>query len=99
MLAAHADLVAHEFIAELESIQPVARDGAVAQADHHAAQDGFEFVLQRVERIQRIGVFHPLADVENGGRELAGLLRRDPGHLGVERGEDRADDAERGRPR
>ena len=30
MIAAHADLVAHEFVAELEGVQSVARDGAVA---------------------------------------------------------------------
>src|SRR5258707_5862927 len=40
-------------------------------------------------------MFDPFANVENGGRELAGLLRRNPGHLGVEPGEYRADDAER----
>ena len=39
MFAAQADLVTHEFIAELEGVQPVAGDGAVAQAYHHAAQD------------------------------------------------------------
>ena len=59
-------------------------------------KNGFEFVLQRVERVHRGGMFHPLADIENGRRQLAGLLRRDPGHLGVERGEQRADDAEHG---
>ena len=95
MFAAHADLVAHEFIAELEGVQPVAGDGAVAQADHHAAQDRFQFVLQFVEGVEDLGVFHPLADIENGGRELAGLLRRDPRDLGVDGGKDRADDAER----
>ncbi len=54
-----------------------------------------EFLLQRVERVHRGGIFDPFADVENGGRELAGLLRRNPGHLGVEPGEYRTDDAER----
>src|SRR4051794_14512368 len=67
VIAAHADLVAHEFIAELESIQPVARNGAVAQPYHRAPQDRLEFVLQLVERVEALGVFHPLADIENGG--------------------------------
>ncbi len=96
MFTAQADLVAHEFIAELEGIQPVATDGAVAQPDHHAAQDRFQLVLKFVKGVQRFGVFHALADIENGGCELAGLLRRDPGDLGVDGGKDRADDAERG---
>jgi len=76
VIAAHGDLVAHEFISELERFQPVAADGVVAQSDHRAPKDGFEFVLQSFKRIQRIGVFNSLADVENGGRQLAGLLRR-----------------------
>src|SRR3984893_13711206 len=37
--APHGELVAHEFIAELERLQSVGRDGAVAQSDHGAAQD------------------------------------------------------------
>ncbi len=41
-------------------------------------------------------MFHSLADIENGRRQRAGLLRGNPGHLGVERGEQRADDAEHG---
>jgi len=32
MVAAHADLVANEFMAQLESLQPVGADGAVAQS-------------------------------------------------------------------
>src|SRR6202048_2525859 len=32
--APHGELVAHEFIAELERLQSVGRDGAVAQSDH-----------------------------------------------------------------
>src|SRR6516164_11374216 len=42
-----------------------------------------------------MGMFDPLADIENAGRKLARLLRRDPRDLGVERGEYRPDDAER----
>src|SRR6202171_4983761 len=84
MIAAHADLVAHEFIAELERVQPVARDGAVAQAYHRAPQYSLEFVLQFIERLDALGVRHPLADIEDGGRKLAGLLRRDPRDLGVD---------------
>jgi hypothetical protein len=64
VIATHADLIADEFVAELERI---------------------ELVLQRIDRIQRIGVFDPLADVENGGRRFAGLLRRDPARVGVDR--------------
>ena len=55
-LAPHADLVAHQFIAELERIQPVAGDGAVAQPDYDTSQDGFEFVLQFVDRLDRKSV-------------------------------------------
>src|SRR5260370_32848084 len=95
MVAAHADLVAHEFIAELERVQPVARDSAVAQAYHRAAQYPLEFVLQLVERIEGFGVLHPLADIEDGSRKLACLLGRDPRDLGVDAGEDRTDDAQR----
>src|SRR6202048_4556679 len=93
-LAPHADLIAHEFISELERIQPVAGYGSVAQSDYRASKDGFEFVLQRVERVQRGGMCRPLADIENGGRQLAGLLRRNPGYLGVDSGKNRTDDAE-----
>src|ERR1700687_2965168 len=57
VIAAHADLVAHEFVAELERIQPVGRNGAVAKADHRAAKNLLEFVLQGLDRVQRIGVF------------------------------------------
>jgi hypothetical protein len=88
VIAAHADLVAHEFVAELERIQPVGRNGAVAQADHRAAKNLLEFVLQGLDRVERIGVFDSLTDVENGGREFAGLLRRNPGQVGVDRGKD-----------
>ena len=85
VIAAHADLVAHEFIAQLEGIEAVARDRAVAQAYHRAAQDRFELVLQCIELVDRLGMLHPLADIENGGRQFTGLLRRDPGDLGVDR--------------
>src|ERR1700737_1773237 len=43
-LAPHADLVAHEFIAELERIQPVARDVAVARPDHPPPPHGVQLV-------------------------------------------------------
>ena len=62
MVAAHRDIVAHEFIAELERLQPVAADAAVAQAYDDAAQDGLELVLQLIELIQRMGVLDLLAD-------------------------------------
>src|SRR5271167_1472009 len=81
-LAPHADLVTDEFVAELERVQPLGGDGAVTQSDHHAAKDAFELLLQGFERIQRIGMLDPLADVENRGRKLAGLLRRSAGELG-----------------
>src|SRR5438309_3349499 len=96
MVPAHADLVADEFIAELERVEPVATDGAVAQADHRAPKYVFKLVLQRLERIQRTGMLDPLADVEDGGGEFAGLFGRNPGDLGVDAGKDRSDHAERG---
>src|SRR5258708_36227310 len=36
-LAPHGDLVAHEFIYELERVQPVAWTARAAQSDHHAS--------------------------------------------------------------
>ena len=94
VIAAHADFVAHEFVAELERVHPVAGDGAVAHPHHHTPKDGFEFILQIVERAERLCIRYTLADIENGGCQFAGPLRRDPGHLGVQRGEQRSDDAE-----
>src|SRR5258708_375390 len=44
--AAHAELVAHEFVAELEGFQSVGRYGAVAQSDHRASQDELEAILR-----------------------------------------------------
>jgi hypothetical protein len=41
IIPAHANLVANKFIAELERIEPVARDGTVAQSYHRAARDAF----------------------------------------------------------
>ena len=52
MVAAHGDMVAHEFITELERLQSVAADTAVAQAYDDAAQDGFELVLQLIELVK-----------------------------------------------
>src|SRR5579871_4902627 len=93
-LTPQADLVAYELIAELERVEAIARDRAVAQSDHRAAQDRFEFILQAVERLDRLDVDHPFADIEDRGCEFAGLLRRHPRDLGVERDEQRTDDAQ-----
>ena len=51
IIAACADLVAYQLIPEPEGVQPVTADGAVAQANHRAAQNVVEFFLQRVERL------------------------------------------------
>ena len=67
MLAPHADLVADEFIAELECIEPVGTDRAVSQPHDGSAQDRFELVLQAFELIERMGVLNALADIEDGG--------------------------------
>ena len=94
VIAAHADLVAHEFTAKLKIFSP-SLEMVPRAADHRAPQDRLEFVLQLVERVEALGVFQPLADIENGGGEFAGLFRRDPRNLGVDAGKYRADDAER----
>src|SRR5579864_7999093 len=70
MVAVHADLVAYQFVAEPEGVESIAGNGAVTQANDRAAKDILQFALQLLQRLQRIGVFHPLADIENGGREL-----------------------------
>ena len=67
-----------------------------AETDDRAAQNALQLVLEAFELVQRMGVLDAFADVEDGGGKLASLLRRDPGDLGVDRGEDRADHAERG---
>ncbi len=68
----YRDLVADGFIAELEGVEPVARNGAVTQSDYRAAQDFFQLLLQRFDVVERVRVFDLLADDENGGGELAG---------------------------
>ena len=75
LVAAQRDLVADQLVAELERIEPVAGDGAVAQPDHRAAQDRFELVLQFIEMVDAGRVFHPLADIEHRKRTGA---RRQP---------------------
>src|ERR1700761_7263954 len=95
IFAADLELAAHELIAELEGLQTVAADGAVAQADDHAAQDSFQLLLDGLELVHGAGVLDLFADHENGGRKPAGLGRADPRDLGVECREDRTDDAER----
>jgi len=89
MVAAHANIVAHELVAELERFQSVAADTAVAQADNDATQDGFELILQFVELIQRMDVLDLLTDAQQLGGELAGPFRCDAGDLGIDRGQDR----------
>src|SRR6185503_5560306 len=96
-LTPHGDLVAHELIAELERLETVATDRAVAQPYHYAAQYLFQLVLHAVEIVDAVCILAVLADVQQLGGELTGLFRRDARHLGVKRGADRADNAERGR--
>src|ERR1700756_4947445 len=59
---AHRDLVADEFIAELEGLQPVATEGPAAQADHRAAQDFFQFLLQHLDVVDAMGVLDLFAE-------------------------------------
>src|SRR4029079_6904275 len=49
--AAHADFVAHKFISELERVQPVRGNGAIAKSDDRAAKNALEFILHPVARI------------------------------------------------
>jgi hypothetical protein len=76
IVAAHADLVADELVAELEGVEPVGTDRAVPETYDRAAQNALQLVLETFELVQRMGVLDAFADVENGGGKLASLLRR-----------------------
>src|SRR5579872_3876578 len=92
-LAVKRKRVADKFVAEAEAVEAVAAHGAVAQADDNLSQQGLELVLQLVERLDRVGGVDLAADVKQGGRKLAGFLRRHAGKGGVDADKYRADDA------